>query len=1152
MKKNFLAILSLLTAGIVQGQNIVSIPTTGQNYILTRTFRDTVRIAQLAAQRTIGKENQTIQYFDGLGREVQRVQLMASPTYKDIVQHIEYDGFGRENTKYLPYAEQSGNGSFRSAAKTTQADFYKVGGGWDLTVMKTGNPYAVAVFESSPLNRVQQQGAPGTAWQPAADRNTVPSGANVGRTVATEYGTNGVNDVRLWTINGTNNGAAASYYTAGRLYKTVLKDENWINKNGTGLPPSKEGTVEEFKDFEDRVVLKRIWETESKSLNTYYVYDDFGDLRYVLPPGFTGTTFSETVSGDFFELIYAYKYDARKRVVRKKIPGKGWEYYVYNNNDQIVFTRDAEQLARGEWSFTKYDAQGRVILTGIEKGHTGDDQSSLQSALSSLTGPLWEQRGSAMEGYTNNTIPQNTGNITVQAVNYYDNYTSIPGLPFTDHSTYSIRTQSLLVANKVLVLDSSPAKWLWTVNDYDDQGRIVKVSSTNHLDGTDIVTNEYNFSDQLVKSTSVHTPSTGTAVNLSTGNDYDHQGRLVQIRKKVNSQTEIIQSKLAYNEIGQLTTKSLHSENGGSNFMTSIAYAYNERCWQTKAISAQFTSLLNYNVNGTTVLANAQYNGNIAQQLWGYAATTNSTFNYSYDALNRLKNGVSTGTVMTEAMTYDDMGNIRTLVRDNGTMITYGYNNSNKSNRLNTLSGGLTGSFTYDQNGNATKDRTGMLLTYNQLNLPKTVIGGGKNIAYTYDALGTKLSRLSDVGGIKTQRDYIGGIEYSKTGTGSSVIERIGTEDGFLLNSSGAYSYYYNLTDHLGNVRVVLKKGGTSTVPTAAVMQKQDYYPFGKTKSIATSIDNKYLYNGKEMQADLNGGTHTLGSSYILEGQLDYGARFYDAEIGRWNVIDDFSDDPDQSDKSPYAYTWNNPANLNDPDGNFPTFVTGAIGAAVGGVLGGGIEAGRQIWNSGKVTNWKSVGGSALQGAITGGVAGLTGGASLLSTAAISGGANVVGGAANRMVQGKSTTVSDIAVDAVAGAALGVAGKAIGNAVKNSTNSLSNQAKGKLGESVTKIKYNVRGYIRQGTDDVLTGDKTPKTNVNAKAKFDHKFKNIFTKKQITVESKFNKSGLTNNQRTVIDNGYKVKIDRTTSVGLGEAARGAIVGSAGGASAQTNR
>ncbi|MCW8309701.1 hypothetical protein K7A41_00505, partial [Sphingobacterium sp. InxBP1] len=178
----------------------------------------------------------------------------------------------------------------------------------------------------------------------------------------------------------------------------------------------------------------------------------------------------------------------------------------------------------------------------------------------------------------------------------------------------------------------------------------------------------------------------------------------------------------------------------------------------------------------------------------------------------------------------------------------------------------LTGSFTYDLNGNATKDRTGMVFTYNQLNLPRTATGNGKDIAYTYDALGGKLNRKSSVGGIETQQDYIGGIEYSRSGTASPVIERIATEEGFLLNSSGTYSYYYNLTDHLGNVRSVLKKTGTATAPVATVMQKQDYYPFGKTKSIATSIDNKYLYNGKEMQADLNGGDACLGKFLCTGG----------------------------------------------------------------------------------------------------------------------------------------------------------------------------------------------------------------------------------------------------------------------------------------------
>ncbi|MGJ1404205.1 DUF6443 domain-containing protein [Sphingobacterium siyangense] len=929
-----------ITISIAGFQNILSTPTAGQNYILTRTFRDTVKLAQLANQRTIGQENQSIQYFDGLGRPSQSVQLMASPSYRDIVQHIEYDGFGRESIKYLPHVKNvAGDGSFKPTAKADQQAYYATANTWDAAVVKTASPYAVTVFENSPLNRAKEQGAPGVPWQPGANRDNVTAGTNAGRTVVSDYGTNVTNDVRLWTVNST--GATAGYYTAGKLYKMVIKDENWISANGKG------GTMEEFKDFEGHVVLKRVWETDSKKLETQYVYDDFGDLRYVIPPGFpsTTTTLTEAATGDFHELVYAYKYDEKRRLAEKKIPGKGWEWLVYNANDQVVLTQDAVQRGLGKWSYTKYDAFGRVVQTGLYS-KTFASRSAAQADVNTVS-KYWEDRvGTA--AYTNQAYPK-TGQ-SLQSVNYYDDYV------FTGGATANLQPLNISKSTKIKGLLTGTMVWkddrsdsMLTISYYDDYGRVIQSVGRNHLNGTDRVTNEYNYPGQVVKSTHVHTPSTGAAVTIITNNEYDHVGRLVQTKKKVNGQDEVIQSRLAYNEIGQLKTKSLHSENGGGNFMTSIGYAYNERGWQTKASSAQFTSQLNYNVNGTTLLANAQYNGNIAQQLWGYGATTNSTFTYGYDALNRLMSGVSTGTVMSEVLTYDDMGNIKTLVRDNGTAITYNYNNTNKSNRLASLTGGVTGSFTYDLNGNATKDRTGMTLSYNYLNLPKTVTGTGKSIAYTYDASGAKLNRKSTVSGITIEQDYIGGIEYSKASGANPVIERIATEDGFLLNSSGNYSYYYNLTDHLGNVRVVLKKDGTATAPVATVMQKQDYYPFGKTKSIATSINNKYLYNGKEMQTDLNGGTHTLGGSYVLEGQLDYGARFYDAEIGRWNVVDPITDidwqffkkdlfagdlDDDEFDddqgfnisynSSQYSYVMNNPISYVDLYG-FDTLNTNNI-----------------------------------------------------------------------------------------------------------------------------------------------------------------------------------------------------------------------------------
>lgn len=900
--------------------NILSSPTTGQNFILTRTFRDSIKMNQLANQRTIDKESQSIQYLDGLGRPSQSVQLMGSPSYKDVVQHFEYDAFGRESKKYLPYSSPSKSngtdkdGSFKSTAGNDVLNFYSANGGWDPSVSRTPNPYSVTVFENSPLNRVQQQGSPGASWQPAADRSTVDPLAATGHTVSTDYDTNTGSEVKLWQITYTGTvptGAKApGKYGPGKLYKMTTKDENWTSGKG--------GTVEEFKDFEGRIILKRVWKGEkvNDALDTYYVYDDFGDLRYVIPPLVTAD-FLES-SADFANYVYAYRYDGIRRLVEKKIPGKGWEYLIYNKNDQVILTQDALQRLKKEWSYIRYEAMGRVASSGLYTNTTAAQSSRLQiQQLADATASQWESRSSADYPTVATTFPLAGDNITIKQMvtNYYDDYSftgnATAGLGFTG-TKKSTRVNSLLTGSRV-TLDDGTVPML-SIYYYDDYGRVIQSSSQNQFvasGGTDVITNSYLFSGELKTSKRVHRPSTGGALTtILTTNTYDHVGRLVEIKKKVNTQPEIMQSQLSYNEIGQLKQKNLHVS--ANTAAQEIVYGYNERGWLNKindpsAVNAKqvFGMELSYGDKVDT------YNGNIGTMKWNTQVTTGmslkpvQSYTYSYDKLNMLSRGSyrnedkiianNKAGFFDEELRYDNMGNIDSLRRTNGSItlsnnFKYAYEGHRLTKVTDSATSTRTNGFSYDINGNATTNtRLGITkIDYNYLNLPVKFTKGSQNLVYRYSALGQKLTK--ELGTAKT--DYVNGIQYK-----NGQIEFIQTEEGRIVPNGSSFIYEYFLQDHLGNTRAVVDHSGI-------IKQIQDYYPFGMEMNQGNALNtasNLYKYNGKEKQVEMG-----------LD-QFDYGARFYDAEIGRWNAVDPLAEN--NFSLSYYVYAANNPALNIDPDG---------------------------------------------------------------------------------------------------------------------------------------------------------------------------------------------------------------------------------------------
>ena len=310
---------------------------------------------------------QTIQYFDGLGRPLQTVQVKGNPNgLKDVIQPVAYDAYGREATKYLPYTTASGNaGSYRADALAgAQQAFYNAPPSGVVTIP---TPYATTIFEPSPLNRPTEQGAPGNDWQPGS-----------GHTVRMEQAFNtasGERAVRLYNANAVTitgheherNLVSIGNYNAGELYLNIVKDENWQPTDGLA------GQMHEYKDKQGRVLLKRTFNFNKsnplapylETLSTYYVYDDLGNLSFVLPPGANPDGSVPTqVTQD--ALCYQYRYDGGKRLIEKKLPGKGWEFMVYNKLDQVVMTQDPNQRSKApqEWTFTKYDALSRVVITG--------------------------------------------------------------------------------------------------------------------------------------------------------------------------------------------------------------------------------------------------------------------------------------------------------------------------------------------------------------------------------------------------------------------------------------------------------------------------------------------------------------------------------------------------------------------------------------------------------------------------------------------------------------------------------------------------------------------------------------------------------------------------------------------------------------------
>ena len=862
--------LLLCSAGRIGAQD------SGSNWIKTRT-----------AISETGTTITDITYYNGLGLPSQTTNVRASVNGYNIVMPIVYDALLRSDaTAYLPFeATYSDETELpNSTAISDQQTFYEERYGHDYQ-----RSFTEKVYEASPLGRVRKQALPGYM----KDYEVLYT--------EFDYRTNDTDEVRWLAVGVDGELVCEGCHDAGTLSCTVTTDPDGH-------------VVQSFTDGLERTLLSRTFD-DDEPIDTYFVYDDYGRLRWVITPEgsyLLSDSLTVPVDDDFAEkYCYVYTYNDRGLMTEKRMPGREAESMFYDKNDRLVMSQDGNLRAKKQWIVYLYDAFGRI------------EKQLLGTKPDSTDGPIWAFENNPLFLYMTFT---NDPTVPLLRSCTYDSYPSevqaagldfqpIEGLTATDGESlhYDNATGSLTYEKLAVLANDTITGYHQRAYYYDYKGRLIQTVERDTEDGILCTSQRYDFVGNLIAQRESYTRA-GKTDDIDRTFTYDDRGRLLSETTQVNG-GELAVVDYEYDELGRLAARRL----GEGTSAIAEQSEYDIRSWLTKKSSELFDMSLGHS-----------YTGNITSWQWQHKGDPSgdgpqNRYEFTYDGLSRLANtdqyvnNEKTRQNVERCLSYDRNGNLQTFIRyENGACVsnsTYNYSgNRLVSYRPGTVferedgdageiilpKKGIVFPLTvqlheYDANGNVTKDwERGLDMSYNCLNLLEYASDNDANaINYCYLADGTKLSATTadDCG-----FSYRGSFTYrtDESSQPDRVFESTPFGGGRIVGTvDDETEVRYFLTDHLGSVRAVVNSG-------CEVLERNDYQPFGKrwnTASLPVS-DNRDRFNGKEDQ------------SFAGLPFSDYSARMYDRERGRW-----LAQDPLQQYHSPYVFCGNNPICQIDPFG---------------------------------------------------------------------------------------------------------------------------------------------------------------------------------------------------------------------------------------------
>lgn len=780
MKKQFIyTVFILCLFGKLYAQTF----TPNETYSYSRTYLEPVTYnASNPNSNNSARQVQSVQYTDGIGRPKQDIAIKATYGGNDLISTYFYDPVTSRRTKqYLPVAKATTQGSLQNVSEADINNYYGI-----------QNAFSEVRTEDSPLSRPIETATPGEPWK-----------MENGKTKRLEYLFNGLNEVKKYiaTSDADENvfypiAVASGNYAANTLHKIKSIDED-------------DNVSIAYKNSNGQTLMTR-QENGTENLDTYYVYNQYGQLTMIIPPKASALSLTQQVKD---QLCYIYRYDAKGRLIEKKLPGKGKEQMVYDKADRLILYRDAKMNNDGKWLLTKYDKFGRIIYTGFYPNVARADIQNIIADLVIVEDP-------ENTGFTRNGLQIYYSNVyfaeisTVLSVNYYDTYpTGSPAKPelitetalssdnLADRSTKTLPTASY-------IKNISDDKWTKTYFWYDQRGRSIGAQEINHLGGTTTTHTELDWAGITKKVETKHQrlPSSGF-VNVKERFVYNDRNYLEEHYHQVNSNAEELLAKYTYNELGQITNKQV------GNNLQSIDYGYNVRGWLTnindvstlggklfayKINYAQRDGLESPNLDFSNYKVEPRYNGNISETSWSAVEvdgqihhSTPERLGYVYDKANRVTAGFyqlpdnPAAKANSEIIeNYDKNGNIINLKRtgsrikgqvkmmDDLTYTVTGNRLSSVTDASQNLGGyeGGGGAISYDDNGNMTAmaDKGITAIHYNFLNLPEQIEQTNISTFY-YRADGVKLRKkfvLNNEAGTNTiNTEYLDGFVYTTTRT---------------------------------------------------------------------------------------------------------------------------------------------------------------------------------------------------------------------------------------------------------------------------------------------------------------------------------------------------------------------------------------------------